>query len=95
MFSILHFMIATTTTATLLFGYSQSRPILDIGDAVVTTEQLQLKGSHEQQMEQQDIACLLKRNDSLQNEFESSIREKHGIIDPDYGKLIIVVSMYK
>lgn len=47
------------------------------------------KKQQQEQLKQEQYACLLRSNESLLNDFQQSVREKHGITDPEYGNELI------
>ena len=54
-------------------------------------EQSQLEQKQLDQLEQEQYACLLGSNRSLVEKFQQSVREKHGISDPSYGMMCILI----
>lgn len=72
--NIILFVIGATTASMILVG--QSLPIQDKSNATSSTKV----------SEQQDHSCQLDRNETVKIEFEQSVREKHGISEPHYGK---------
>lgn len=61
----------------------QSSPVDLLDESAQWTDQHAQQ--QQDQLEQEQYACLLRSNKSLVNDFQQSIREKHGINDPGYG----------
>ena len=68
----------------------ESFPVLATMDDSAA-EQSQLEQKQLDQLEQEQYACLLGSNRSLVEKFQQSVREKHGISDPSYGMMCILI----
>ena len=73
-------LLIATTVHVLLPLMCQSSPVYVLDEPAEWTDQ-QLQD----QLEQEQYACLLRNNTSLVNDFQQSVRERHGINDPSYG----------
>lgn len=80
------FIITLATHVLCLPLMCQSFPVLPQVDESAELDDNQHRPQQDQlEQEQLQYACLLRSNESLVDDFQQSVREKHGISDPSYG----------
>lgn len=79
-------------TTVLLPLMCQSSPVDLLDESAQWTDQHAQQ--QQDQLEQEQYTCLLRSNKSLVNDFQQSVREKHGINDPGYGMCMHIEGLY-
>ena len=80
------FIITAVYYVLCLLMMCQSCPLAN--ESAVQLQNRQQEQLEQLQLEQERYACLLRSNESLLEDFQQSVRERHGIFDPKFRMCI-------